>query len=178
MTHSRIKYQPAELEGLVRDVLAAAGLEADKARVVARGLLEGDLMGAFTHGLALAPGYAEELENGEMTASGGPDVLRDFGAAALWDGRYLPGVWLTREAGLEASRRAAKYGVEVHFCSSVIPCSEGSSLLVWDRDVRGTSYTFNFVGAQPGRWRVWAIDVDESEGPRSEWRVDCQPAKA
>ncbi len=105
------RYGAPDLERLAREVLVAAGLEREKADVVARGLLEGDLMGASTHGLALLPGYVDELENGEMTAAGDPEVLRDFGATALWDGRYLPGVWLTREAGLEASRRAATFGV-------------------------------------------------------------------
>ena len=32
-----------------------------------------------------------------------------------------------------------------------------------------TSYTFDFVGAQPGRWRVWAIDAEGNPGPKSEW---------
>ncbi|HEV3041719.1 MAG TPA: hypothetical protein VHA33_28395 [Candidatus Angelobacter sp.] len=32
-----------------------------------------------------------------------------------------------------------------------------------------TSYTFDFVGAQPGRWRVWALDIDGNPGPKSEW---------
>jgi LDH2 family malate/lactate/ureidoglycolate dehydrogenase len=105
------KYRSTELELLALDILAAAGLEQEKAVVVAHGLLEGDLMGATTHGLALMPGYVDELKNGEMTASGKPEILRDFGATALWDGRYLPGVWLTREAGLEASRRAAQFGI-------------------------------------------------------------------
>lgn len=32
-----------------------------------------------------------------------------------------------------------------------------------------TSYTFSFVGAQPGRWRVWAMDVSSQEGAKSDW---------
>lgn len=32
-----------------------------------------------------------------------------------------------------------------------------------------TSYTFNFVGAQPGRWRVWAVDIYGNPGAKSEW---------
>ena len=31
------------------------------------------------------------------------------------------------------------------------------------------SYTFDFVGAQPGRWRVWAVDVNGQKGPKSDW---------
>jgi hypothetical protein len=33
-----------------------------------------------------------------------------------------------------------------------------------------TKYTFNFVGAQPGRWRVWAVDAEGNAGIKSEWR--------
>jgi hypothetical protein len=36
---------------------------------------------------------------------------------------------------------------------------------------RATSYEFNFVGAQPGRWRVWAIDEKGEEGFKSPWRT-------
>ena len=31
------------------------------------------------------------------------------------------------------------------------------------------TYTFNFVGAQPGCWRVWAVDEQGHEGPKSPW---------
>jgi hypothetical protein len=34
-----------------------------------------------------------------------------------------------------------------------------------------TEYFFNWVGAQPGRWRVWAIDASGREGPRTGWWV-------
>ncbi|MDQ1640057.1 MAG: eukaryotic-like serine/threonine-protein kinase [Pyrinomonadaceae bacterium] len=40
-----------------------------------------------------------------------------------------------------------------------------------DRDIRETSFDFNFVGAQPGRWRVWAIDEKGQEGFKSPWRI-------
>lgn len=30
--------------------------------------------------------------------------------------------------------------------------------------------TFQFVGAQPGRWRVWAVDAAGNPGSKSEWR--------
>ena len=34
----------------------------------------------------------------------------------------------------------------------------------------GSTYEFFFKGAQPGRWRVWAIDKDHKPGIRSPWR--------
>jgi len=30
-------------------------------------------------------------------------------------------------------------------------------------------YQFEFVGAQPGRWRVWAVDPSGHDGPKSDW---------
>jgi len=35
---------------------------------------------------------------------------------------------------------------------------------------KATSYSFNFVGTQPGRWRVWAVDPDNHSGAKSPWR--------
>jgi hypothetical protein len=32
------------------------------------------------------------------------------------------------------------------------------------------SFTFHFVGTQPGRWRVWALDAEDNPGVRSKWR--------
>jgi hypothetical protein len=35
--------------------------------------------------------------------------------------------------------------------------------------ITGTSYNFNFVGKQPGRWRVWAVSATGEGGPKSGW---------
>jgi hypothetical protein len=36
--------------------------------------------------------------------------------------------------------------------------------------LRETAYEFLFKGAQPGRWRVRAVDKDHKPGIRSSWR--------
>ena len=91
-------------------LLERAGLEGDKARVVSEILVEGDLLGHTTHGLALLPSYLVELEKGSMTKSGEPGVLADFPAAITWDGRRLPGPWLTVRALELAASRAKQTG--------------------------------------------------------------------
>ena len=45
-----------------------------------------------------------------MTATGEPDVIADRGAVATWDGKKLPGVWLTAKAVDSAAERAEKFG--------------------------------------------------------------------
>jgi LDH2 family malate/lactate/ureidoglycolate dehydrogenase len=89
----------------------AAGLNDEMAHEVAEVLVEGDLLGHDTHGLALAALYMEEIEAGAMTRDGGPDVLSDSGAAIVWDGRMLPGPWLTRRAVRLACDRAQRHGL-------------------------------------------------------------------
>ncbi len=98
------------LQRFAERLLSAAGMNAEMAQVVAEVLVEGDLLGHDTHGLALLAPYVREIRAGTMTASGAPDVLSDRGAALLWDGRRLPGPWLVRR-GLETLEpRARQYG--------------------------------------------------------------------
>jgi len=37
--------------------------------------------------------------------------------------------------------------------------------------VNGTEFTFDFVGSQPGRWRVWPVNASGQRGNSSEWRT-------
>lgn len=37
--------------------------------------------------------------------------------------------------------------------------------------IDSTSYLFQYVGAQPGRWRVWAVDLKGRAGAKSDWTV-------
>jgi LDH2 family malate/lactate/ureidoglycolate dehydrogenase len=91
-------------------LLEAAGLDAHKAQAVAQILVESDLMGHTTHGLAQLPAYLGEIESGSMARSGEPQVLADSPAAVTWDGRRLPGPWLVLEAMALATARARQCG--------------------------------------------------------------------
>lgn len=104
------RHQPDQLIDLATMLLAAAGIAADRARVIGELLVEADLMGHTTHGLALLPGYLEELAAGTMTRTGDPEVIRDTGPCLTWDGLRLPGVWLTAHAIDTAIPRARQYG--------------------------------------------------------------------
>ncbi len=105
------RYDASNLTAFASRVLERAGLAPDRAGVVAGILVEGDLLGHSTHGLALLAPYAEELLAGEMAASGEPEVMSDRGAAIAWNAKRLPGVWITVKALELASERARIYGV-------------------------------------------------------------------
>ena len=104
------RYRPADLVDLAASLFARAGAPADRARTIAQLLLEADLMGHTTHGLALAGPYLDEAERGEMRLDGEPEVVRDKGACLTWDGRRICGVWLTARAVDEAAARAERFG--------------------------------------------------------------------
>jgi LDH2 family malate/lactate/ureidoglycolate dehydrogenase len=104
------RYPAGELVAFAGRLLTAAGLDDGKANAVAAILVEGDLMGHTTHGLALLPGYLDELAAGRMTKDGAPKVLQDLPAAVTWDGRRLPGPWLVLEAMALATARARSCG--------------------------------------------------------------------
>jgi hypothetical protein len=70
---------------------------------------------------------------------------------------------------------AASYAVEIDFCNGQVrkECSDPRPLegraLPPTSGIEGTSYEFSFLGAQPGRWRVWALDAQGWSGTKSEW---------
>ena len=105
------RYAAPALAGFACQLFTAAGCDLAMARVMAEILLEADLMGHTTHGLALAGGYLEEIDNGGMAAKGAPTVISDRGAAICWDGLRLPGVWLAAKAVDLCVERARIHGM-------------------------------------------------------------------
>ena len=67
---------------------------------------------------------------------------------------------------------ATSYTVEIdcyHCCQSGKWCTDVGKTYNLVPDIKATSYTFDFVGAQPGRWRVWAVDAIGQESPKTGW---------
>ncbi len=105
------RYSYKELLSTAEALLTDRGVPAETARMIAETLAEADLMGHSTHGLALLPAYLRELKAEKMKASGEPRVLSDAGAAVVWDGEYLNGVYLTRLAVKAALERSEEHPV-------------------------------------------------------------------
>lgn len=104
------RYQVDALVGFAHGLLTRSGVRDDIARDVAAVLVDGDLLGHTTHGLALLPAYLAEIEKGAMAKSGEPRVINGRPAAQAWDGMRLPGPWLTLRAFDAAATMALTYG--------------------------------------------------------------------
>ncbi len=107
------RWQPQQLEAFASALFTAAGFDAEKAEVTARLLVAADMMGHTTHGLQLAGPYLDDARNRRIPVTGEPEVVMQTPATLVWDGRYLPGLWLTDKAMGEAIDRARKVGVGV-----------------------------------------------------------------
>src|SRR5262245_36724419 len=113
MTTTDPMFDAAALRSFAERVLAKAGLPAHPAESVARILVEADLLGHTTHGLALLADYVEEITEGRMEKAGEPLALSDTGVVATWDARRLPGIWTTELAISSAVERARRSGIGV-----------------------------------------------------------------
>jgi hypothetical protein len=69
---------------------------------------------------------------------------------------------------------AASYTVEIdcfHCCQSGFWCTDIGQAFRIQTGIPTASFTFNFVGAQPGRWRVWAVGPNGEQSPKTGWWV-------
>jgi LDH2 family malate/lactate/ureidoglycolate dehydrogenase len=105
-----LRYPADALRDFARALIEHVGARPDIAADVASVLLDGDLLGHTTHGLALLAPYLDELEAGKMAGDGQPLVVAKRPAAETWDGQRLPGPWLTLRALDRAAIMARDYG--------------------------------------------------------------------
>ncbi|WP_151446627.1 Ldh family oxidoreductase [Lacisediminimonas profundi] len=105
------RYPAAQLSAAVDAMFRAAGMQENIAAAVTASLVDADMMGHSTHGVALVPWYLEGIKNGWVTLAGEPEVIADHGACITWNGRKLPGAWLLSEAIDIAIDRVQQLGV-------------------------------------------------------------------
>lgn len=109
MQNTTLKYP--ELLTKLTSAFQSKGLDFEKAESTSRILLEGELLGHTTHGLALVKPYLDELQSGQMEKLGSYEMINSTATTETWNGRYLPGIWLTEKAIEKASEIAKKDGI-------------------------------------------------------------------
>ena len=105
-----VRFAAVDLRAFALALLLRAGLDEALAEDVAEILLEGDLLGHDTHGLALLAPYLAEIDRGSMTRTGNYHVLNARSSVANWDGMRLPGPWLVLRAIDAAMAMATEHG--------------------------------------------------------------------
>jgi len=167
------RFDPAAGKNLVLDIGITGQTVPPKSAPVA-GLFDRDRIGSTVTSRA----FFVTDKNGFNNASG---LVTGFTLEGVTSGLAVPKL-LSPAAGavLEHFPRettvvwvavpgAAAYTVEWDFRDESGWASERNGALSRVRATEPVA-TFRFVGAQPGRWRVCAVDAAGKEGPKSEWR--------
>jgi LDH2 family malate/lactate/ureidoglycolate dehydrogenase len=108
---SETRYPAAELRRFTAGLLGKMGMDADFARAKSARIVDADLLGYPTHGLAFMPTYLDRLEKNMIARSGTWDVVSDRPGVFAWKCDRLPGAWVMEKATAELVRRAKQHGV-------------------------------------------------------------------
>jgi hypothetical protein len=72
----------------------------------------------------------------------------------------------------EAVLGAMSYTVEIdcyRYCGIDQWCTDIGETWKIKSEIQTTSYAFNYVNTEPGRWRVWAVNANGQESVKSRW---------
>jgi uncharacterized oxidoreductase len=113
-TNAAVFYVQSETLGAwTARVFNGAGCGDDEARTIARSLVQSNLYGHDSHGVALLPMYLESMRGGNARAGQSVRVATDLGAMLTLDGQRGFGQVIARQAMTLAIERASKHGCAV-----------------------------------------------------------------
>ncbi len=115
--------------------------------------------------IAVTQSGADSATNINVTGTGINTAPRQLSPA---DGAAFNNVPRTIKLVWEGVEGATSYWVEVQSCPNP-SCTDANASALRKENVKATTFTFDFVGRQPGRWRVWAV-VGSVETEKSPWR--------
>lgn len=99
------------LDSFARDLLERGGVPKARAAPMAQRMLDADLFGYSTHGLAYMSAYLERIEAGHIRPHAELTVLNDQPNAFSWHAQRAPGAWVMDLATQELLKRVADQGV-------------------------------------------------------------------
>lgn len=124
-----------------------------------------DQKGTAATGTTNPPATANARVTATATAEPSRDVNLPISAPTLLsppDGSEFTHYPRTVTLAWEKLPEAKSYRLEIQF--------ESNGWHAYSQINTGaTTHTFDFIGAQPGRWRVWAVDAEGKEGRKSDW---------
>jgi LDH2 family malate/lactate/ureidoglycolate dehydrogenase len=127
-------YDAARLEVFCTTALEALGVPADGAATVSRCLVNANLHGVDTHGMARLPTYLRRLGQGAIHPRGVPSIVGGLGAVAVLDGHHALGPIAAQAGMAEAMRRAKDHGASYvtvrnssHFSYAAYYCEQAAA---------------------------------------------------
>ncbi|HEV3012894.1 MAG TPA: Ldh family oxidoreductase [Actinomycetota bacterium] len=183
------RVRPDRLAAFATDVLAAVGVPAADAALVAGCLVEAELWGHPSHGLLRLSWYVARIRSGVVDPTAAPRTVVDRGAVAVVDGREGLGHVLTAAAARGAVRRAREHGAGVvavrnsnHFgmaahytrmmatdgCVGVLTTNSSPSMAPWGGRARTVGANPWSVATPAGDHGVAVMDISNGNVARGK----------
>jgi len=131
----------------------AAGLDSERADVMARIFLEADLLGFTTHGMNRVASNLTWLEEGQSRITGDPGVLADCGNLFNWDANFLPGPWVVSQAIEQCIERVSSRGI---VCATIRRSQHIACLGAYCPQIAGAGYVALITCSSPNEKTVCA----------------------
>lgn len=131
----------------VSGLLQAAGLRRDFADEMSHIMIESDLMGHRTHGLAMLPTYLDRLSKDLITKDGEITVVREDTSTLNWQAHRLPGAYVVRKAIRSLYEKIEKTPVVT---ASIANCSHIGSLQAYLEEPARRGYLGLMMVTDPG----------------------------
>ncbi|XP_015114246.1 uncharacterized protein LOC107039241 [Diachasma alloeum] len=100
-----------EVIRFIADCLTKVGANADDSKIVAHHLMTADYRGHFSHGMNRVPMYVKDIESGLTDPHGKPEIINEFQATALVDGRNGLGHVIGKFCMELAIQKAKTFGI-------------------------------------------------------------------
>ena len=113
MATDDIRIDVTRLDRFVTATFAAAGCSPEEAQAISSGLIDANLNGHDSHGVARVPRYLSWLREGEVDAGRSISVVTENDAMAVLDGQFGFGATVGRQAVLFGIEKAKRFGVSI-----------------------------------------------------------------
>ncbi|MER5891308.1 Ldh family oxidoreductase, partial [Streptomyces sp. NPDC001941] len=108
---AQARFSTTALTAAATGSLTDAGVDAERAALVARVLVDADVRGHFSHGVGLLPMYLDRLARGGIDPAAEPEWLTEGDPVAVLDARGGFGQVAAERAAEHCARRAAATGL-------------------------------------------------------------------
>jgi LDH2 family malate/lactate/ureidoglycolate dehydrogenase len=109
-------FQAKNLEKLGTEIFRVQGMPLERAKFIAKTLIEASLTGHDSHGVYYFVRYSERIRDGSIDPLAKPRIIKETASTALIDGHWAPGQIIAMDAVKNAVEKAKMHGISAVGC--------------------------------------------------------------
>lgn len=139
-----------KLFSAIQSILAAAGSDDQEARIVARHLVDSNLLGHDSHGVGMIPNYIANVGSGILHPNRHARLVRESGVISVFDGEMGYGQVIAAQATANGIEKARRQGLSAVTLGNVHHIGRVGDYAIQAADQGLVSITFaNVITANP-----------------------------